>query len=130
MSHLQPRTRTFSAPAEFFDNEHKVNLPGGITIDATEVASASDGSKILEHGAVMAKVTSSGKYAPYDVTATGTGKEKAAGLLDLSGNPKVDLQYGDETAGLVIHAFVNESLLPDSITAAIKSDLPMIHFQP
>lgn len=73
---------------------------------------------------MIAKVTATGMYGPYDDSAV-DGREVAAGILFSSANVAAsDAQIG---AAMLVHGFVDESKLA-LIDAAAKADLPLIHF--
>lgn len=97
----------------------------GITLDAslfTEATHYPDG--FIPSGTVIAKVTATGMYGPYDDSAV-DGREVAAGILFSSANVAAsDAQIG---AAMLVHGFVDESKLA-LIDAAAKADLPLIHF--
>lgn len=64
---LQPRDR-FEVDSDYeILASHDVvrEVTNGITIDASKVPAAADGSKVIKKGMPMAKVTASGKWRPY-----------------------------------------------------------------
>jgi len=86
---LIPKVTTFSAPKEFLANEHLVARPGGITVDETTVATAGDGSRILLAGTCMGQVSASGKFGPYDDSAS-DGRQIGRGILMYDMDATVD----------------------------------------
>lgn len=56
--------------ASVLASEHGMVKRVGVTIDASTVPADSDGNKIVKAGTVLAKITATGKYGPYDPTQT------------------------------------------------------------
>jgi hypothetical protein len=80
-------------------------------------------------GTVVAKITASGLYGPYDPAAV-DGTEVAAGILYSSLQVKDKAKVG---GAIVVHGYVTESKLPLSgvtgeLDAAAKVDLSLIKF--
>ena len=123
MSSLTPRTTSYTPPKEFFSHDHKVEIPGGVTIDYTTVTTADDGSRVVLAGSRMGKITASDKYGPYNDSAA-DGRQVGVGLLMY----EVDCTEGDELGSIVIHGFVKEAALPEVIDANFKADCPLLKF--
>lgn len=110
---------------DFLASQHYTVKRAGITIDHTTVPLNDDDMRVIKGGTVMGKITASGKYGPYDATAT-DGRQTALGFL-LAGDIRVDA--GDTTAGLMISGSVLEARVV-GLTAAAKTALaPHFLFQ-
>ena len=88
----------------------------------------------IPSGTVIAKVTATGLYGPYDPDGA-DGRETASGILFGS----LPVRTGATSIGgtQVVHGFIAESKLPFAsaavgtegrLDAAAKADLPLIHF--
>jgi hypothetical protein len=85
-------------------SEHGMNKSVGITIDASLIPADADGDKIVKNGTVLAEVTATGKYGPYDNAATdGRENEATVGVLVNGG---VNCRHGDVITGHLIHGSV------------------------
>ena len=130
---LQPKTTTFEAPKNILASEHFVVLPQGITIDHDTVPSGDDGTYTLLAGTRMGKITSGGKYGPYDSTAK-DGREVGKGLLmyDVRVQDPLTLVLADGFGSLLIHGFVKTEVLPtvlaNQIHATFAAFVPAIVF--
>lgn len=92
-----------------------------ITLDISKfVAGTHYPNGYIKSGTVLGKVTATGKYGPYDNTAS-DGREVAAGLLWDSVTPTST----EEAAPLWFTGFVKESKLPAAhgLDSAAKVDL-------
>lgn len=95
-----------------------------ITIASGVVTADGDGNRVLYPGTIMGRVTSGGKYGPYDGSAA-DGRETVAGILDTFVNAK----DGDVEAGNLINGFVIEERIwvgtskPGSLSQAVKDAL-------
>jgi hypothetical protein len=116
---LQPTTTTYDTPPNFLANQHFVALPEGITIDYTTVPTAEDGSRVVEAGTAIGKITASGLYGPYD-DGVSDGREVGVGLTFYES----DVTEGNDTNSLVIHGIIKEGALPaeSGVDAAFKVD--------
>ena len=85
-------------------SEHSMNKSVGITIDSLLITADSNGNKIVKNGTVLAKVTATGKYGPYDESAT-DGRELTphVGVLVNGG---VNCKDGDVITGHMLHGSV------------------------
>ena len=109
------------SPSEFLLDSHVIEK--GCTVDNSARDSGNTGkTTTLRPGLVMGKITSSGKYAQYNASAS-DGTETAVGIL------KDQVKVIDENANavdaqavLVIHGRVDESALI-GCDAAAKADL-------
>ncbi len=95
-----------SPEASVLASEHGLYKRVGITIDADTVAAGADGNKVVKAGTVLAEVTATGKYAPYD-SAGDTGTENASGIITES----VNARDGDVITHLLLHGSVLEARL-------------------
>ncbi|QOP66157.1 capsid decoration protein [Arthrobacter phage DanielleIgnace] len=88
-------------------SEHGMNKSTGITIDRTLIPETTVNGKkvrIVKNGTVLAQVTATRKYGPYDETATDGREEPAtAGVLVNGG---VNVENGDTVTGILIHGSV------------------------
>lgn len=88
-------------------SEHSMNKSTGITIDASLIPETTVNGKkvrIVKNGTVLAKVTATGKYGPYDDAATdGRSDEATTGVLVNGG---VNCENGDVITGMLIHGSV------------------------
>lgn len=113
---LQPTTTSYTAPAEFLATDHYQVIPGGVTIDASTVASGTYAGNVLPAGTPMGEISGSGLYGPYATGAT-DGRQVFKGYLFY----ECDLSAGDDSGSIVIQAVVQEAALPEAVTATIKS---------
>jgi hypothetical protein len=120
---LQPTSTTYTAPAEILASDHYQVIPGGVTIDASSVASGTYAGKVLPAGTPMAEISGSGLYGPYASGAT-DGRQVFVGLLFY----EVDLSAGNDTGSILIHAIVKEAALPEAPTATTKSENGAIRY--
>ncbi|WP_052280796.1 head decoration protein [Nocardia vulneris] len=107
------------------------SLTGGSS-PSVNVATATGGTTshypngFIPSGVVLGKVTATGRYGPYDNSAS-DGREVAAGHLFSSLSVT-----GLTTVGgaLVVHGFVREAKLPTNhgLDANAKTDLKLIHY--
>lgn len=85
-------------------SEHSMNKSVGITIDKTLIPADANGNRIVKNGTVLAQVTATRKYGPYDDTAT-DGRENEANVGVLV-NGGVNCKNGDVITGVLIHGSV------------------------
>lgn len=102
-----------------------------VTVDFQLVPSNRRPEGYLPSGTVLGKVTATGKYGPYDNTAT-DGREVAAGVL-FSSLKTPDTITAGVGGAIVVHGFVGVSKLPwttgpGALDTAGRADLPLIHF--
>jgi hypothetical protein len=85
-------------------SEHMMAKSVGITIDKNLITPDANGDRIVKNGTVLAKVTATGKYGPYDNAATdGREVEAETGVLVNGG---VNARNGDVITGMLIHGSV------------------------
>jgi hypothetical protein len=111
---------------DFLASEKYQVKPSGITLDATGVAAAGDGTKIVKGGTVLAKLTGGaqvGKYVPY-AAAGANGAATAVGLAFTDYN----LQWGDIVASLLVQASAYEARV-FGMDAAAKTALIALGFK-
>jgi Bacteriophage lambda head decoration protein D len=106
---LVTKTDPLSGWINVLASEQSMNKSTGITIDAALIPAAvlpADGQshKVVKNGTVLGKVTATGKYGPYDDTAT-DGREIEADTVVLV-NGGVDCWQGDVITGALIHGSV------------------------
>jgi hypothetical protein len=105
-----------------YSNQDKVVK--SVTVYSGVVNADGDGNRVLFPGTILGKITSGGKYGPYDGSAS-DGRQQPAGILDTFVNAK----EGDVEAGNLISGFVIEERVyigatrPGSISAGIRAAL-------
>ena len=72
---LELQSKKIAGQINIFDSSMIRWVTGGVTIDATTVSADADGNKILKAGTPLGKITTSGKYGPYQPGKTGTKAE-------------------------------------------------------
>lgn len=105
-----------------YSNQTKVVKP--ITIASGVVTADSDGNRVLYPGTIMGRISSGGKYGPYDGSAA-DGRETVAGILDTFANAKDgDVEAGNLISGFVIREriYVGTSR-PGTLGAAVEEAL-------
>ncbi|AJW76992.1 head decoration protein [Marinitoga sp. 1155] len=112
--------KDYAGSVAFLVSDHYVML--GCVIDSSTVTADSDGDKILKAGTILGKITASGKFGPYDSTAT-DGRQTAVGILAHD----VDVTKEDAMVNYLIHGVVQESKLT-GIDATAKTQLSHIIF--
>lgn len=101
---LRETTDPLSGWINVLASEHGMVKSVGITIDADLIPADAQGNKIVKNGTVLAKVTATGKYGPYDNAATdGREAEADAGVLVNGG---VNCKDGDVVTGMLLHGSV------------------------
>lgn len=85
-------------------SEHQMSKSTGITIDASKFTADADGDKIVPNGQVLAKITATGLYGPYDNAATdGREDESTVGVIVNGG---LNVRHGNTVTGMLIHGSV------------------------
>ncbi|MGC0365011.1 hypothetical protein ABH922_002995 [Rhodococcus sp. 27YEA15] len=98
-----------------------------ITLDVSKFTAATHFPKgYIPSGVVIAKITATGLYGPFDKAATDGRQTNAAhlfGSLNVVGLTKVG-------GAAVVHGFVKESRLPagHGLVAEAKELLPLVHY--
>ena len=111
---------------------HGTDAPIHVTFDfATFTHANFTATGQIQNGCLLGKITASGKYGPYDDTAT-DGRQTAQGLLFDSEN----VAAGQTRAvnAILRHGNVDETRLPfetgaGAVDAAAKADLPLIDWK-
>lgn len=85
-------------------SEHMAVKSTGITLDHTLFPADAGGDRICVNGQVLAKITATGKYGPYDDAAT-DGREIEANVGVLI-NGGVNCRNGDVITGMLVHGSV------------------------
>lgn len=111
------------ASASFLASEHGMSKRCGITLLYSLVPADSNGNRYLMGGTAIGKVTSSGKYGPYN-NGLSDGREVGVGILEHD----VNLIYGDIITSIILHGSVIEDRCI-GVDAAFKVDCPNIIFQ-
>jgi hypothetical protein len=113
---LNPVTTSYAAPTTFLaDGAHYAVIPGGVTIDYTTVATGADGTRKMKAGALLGKITGSGKFGPYG-SGLSDGRQTCVGMLFQV--ETFDCTLGDELASVLIHGIVKEACLGDGVPSA------------
>lgn len=98
-------------------------VTNGITIDSSKVAADSNGDKIIKKGMPMAKLTSGGKWVPYDPDGT-DGSQNPTVILKRT----VNVKDGDHVVGgYEVGKFIKERI-PVTVDAALIAKMPHIVF--
>ena len=117
----------------------EIKVPGGLfdrtnsnwLEDSYFVADSRTAQKYVRPGLIVAVDTDTNKYVPYNVSASyGTGSDTAVGILDTFeiltlGEVAVAPLYHGKV--IEAHCYIFGGAL-GTITAAVKSDLPDIHW--
>ncbi|MBC7327553.1 head decoration protein [bacterium] len=105
-----------AAPARFLASEHGTEVRIPITIACGYINEQQVWDK-LSAGTVLGKITASGKYGPYDDSAT-DGRQTAVGIL----GEDVDATSSDVGTFMYVHCIVYASQLT-GLDANGKADL-------
>ena len=115
---------------------HGTDYTPGVTLDVSKFTQNTHyPNGYIPSGTVVAKITASGKYGPYD-NSKSDGTEVAGGIL--FGDCKVVRSNGTAAAnvgsGILVHGIVSAGKLPlqsgaGAIDANGKADLPQIRFE-
>jgi hypothetical protein len=103
---------------DWLASEHYQVKRAGATFDYTTVTADADGRRIVKGGTALAKITATGKYAPYDDALT-NGREVGIGFL-FPGD--INVQFGDIIIGVLLHGSVLEARCT-GVDAAFKADV-------
>lgn len=124
---LKRYTDPLSGQINILASQHMMVKSVGITLDASLVDADEDGNKVVANGTVVAKVTDTGKYGPYDAEAT-DGREDvtSAGIIFNGG---VNLRDGDTVTGILMHGSVLKARIPNLDAAAETALQGRIIFQ-
>lgn len=123
---LAPKETTFGSDSkEWLGSEHGTTTCESIALDAVLcLAEFADGQ--VPSGAVLGRVTATGRYGPYDDAAV-DGREVARGHLFDTVKVSADRNAG---GALFWHGQVRRSKLPvnHGLDAAAEADLTHIHY--
>lgn len=124
---LKTTTDPLSGQINVLASEHMMVKSVGVTLDSTKWTKDSDGNKLVLNGHIVAKITASGKYGPYDPSAT-DGREDAdtAGIIFHGG---ANLKDGDTLVGILMHGSVLEARLSGLDATAREALKSRIIFQ-
>ncbi|WP_097964602.1 head decoration protein [Streptomyces sp. or20] len=109
---------------DWLGSAHGTDAPVSITLDVSKFTKAThypDG--YLKSGIPLGKVTTGGKYGPYDDTAT-DGRQTLVGFLFTAVD--VDARQVASTSvvgSMLIHCFIREAKLPVAVDANGKADV-------
>ena len=103
----------FGGKASVFDSWDMRHLTGGITIDKLLIPVNADGERIIYAGEVIGKVTSTGLYGPWEMTAN-DGREVARGVVVQDTN----VTNSNAFVGAVDECRVHAARMPRSFTDA------------
>ncbi|MYY03053.1 MULTISPECIES: head decoration protein [unclassified Streptomyces] len=109
---------------DWLGSAHGTDAPVSITLDVSKFTKAThypDG--YLKSGIPLGKVTTGGKYGPYDDAAS-DGRQTLAGFLFTAQD--VDARQVASTSvvgSMLIHCFIREAKLPVAVDAAGKTDV-------
>ncbi|OKI19318.1 head decoration protein [Streptomyces sp. CB03911] len=123
---LSQKTVPFSQDRrDWLGSQHGTDAPVSVTLDVSKfTANTHYPDGYLKSGIPLGKVTSGGKYGPYDDAAS-DGRQTCTGFLLTS----VDVlsPRGVASTSVVgsalVHCFIREAKLPVTIDAAGKTDL-------
>lgn len=119
-------TESFSQDKrDWLGSEHGTDVPLGITLDTTKFTAGThypDG--YIKSGIPLGKITTGGKYGPYDDTAV-DGRAVCAGFLftGVEVVTKRGAVLPNAVGSMLVHCFIREAKLPVTIDAAGKTDL-------
>lgn len=125
------RTKTIEGSVNIFDSSKVRWVTGGVTLDHTTVTADGEGRKRLRIGTPLGKITTTGKYGPWDPEAT-DGRETAVVMLGENVDFELDGSgtFGDQAATAFDWARVITERLPidPADLDDLKEQLPNITF--
>lgn len=101
----------------------------GATLDASLFPADAKGNKYVLNGTLVAKVTATGKYGPYDAAATDGREDAQAGDAGYIVHGGVNLRDGDTIVGLLFAGSVLRARLLNTDEAAEAALSGRIIFQ-
>ncbi|MCQ6554799.1 head decoration protein [Streptomyces sp. C10-9-1] len=110
---------------DWLGSAHGTDAPVGATLDVSTFTSGTHYPEgFIKSGIPLGKITSSGKYGPYDNTET-DGRETCVGFLFTDVNVVNSRGQASTTVvgSMLLHCFIKEAKLPVAIDAAGKTDL-------
>lgn len=111
---LVETTDPLSGQINVLASEHSMFKAVGATLDAALFPADAQLNKYVLNGTVVAKVTATGKYGPYDATATDGREDPVAGEAGIIVHGGVNLKDGDTIVGLLYHGSVLRARLLNS----------------
>lgn len=121
------RSKTVAGSVNIFDSAEVRWITGGVTIDHTTVAEV-DGKKVLKVGTPLGKIEGTGKYGPWDPSAS-DGRQTAVCMLGEDVDFRLDNgAYGDQVATAFDWARVIKARLPVEVTSELEQQLKHITF--
>ncbi|MGW1269684.1 head decoration protein [Streptomyces sp. NPDC002491] len=110
---------------DWLGSEHGTDAPRSITLDVSKfTANTHYPDGYLKSGIPLGKITTGGKYGPYDDTAT-DGRQTCVGLL-FTGVEVVDNRGRVSTTvggSMLVHGFIKTTRLPVSLDANGLADI-------
>ena len=121
---LSIRTETFGQENQsWLGSQHGVDTARSITLDtSTFTANTHYPSGFLLSGLPLGKITTGGKYGPYDDAAS-DGRQTLVGFLLTAVRVNVADTTIDPQGALFMHGFVVAANLPVSVDANGKADI-------
>ena len=117
---LRTKTDPLSGQINILASQHMMVKSVGVTLDASLWTADADGNKIVKNGDLVAKVTATGKYGPFDASKTnGQEDPDTAGYIFNGG---VNLKDGDVMTGVLMHGSVLSARV-SSLTAGTRNAL-------
>lgn len=110
---------------DWLGSEHGTDAPRSITLDVSKFTAGThypDG--FLKSGIPLGKITTGGKYGPYDDTAV-DGRQTCVGLL-FTGVEVIDQRGRVSTVvggSMLLHGFIKLASLPVTLDAAGQTDI-------
>ncbi|MYR43058.1 head decoration protein [Streptomyces sp. SID5910] len=109
---------------DWLGSAHGTDAPVSVTLDVSKFTKAThypDG--YLKSGIPLGKITTGGKYGPYDDTAT-DGRQTLVGFLFTAQDVDARKVASTSVVGsMLIHCFIREAKLPVSVDANGKADV-------
>lgn len=122
---LSLKTESFTQDRrDWLGSAHGTDAPVSVSLDVSKFTKAThypDG--YIRSGTPLGKVTTGGKYGPYDDAAS-DGRQTLAGFLFTAQD--VDARQVASTTvvgSMLIHCFIREAKLPIAVDAAGKTDV-------
>lgn len=109
---------------DWLGSAHGTDAPVSVTLDVSKFTKAThypDG--YIKSGFPLGKITTGGKYGPYDDTAT-DGRQTLAGFLFTAQDVDARKVASTSVVGsMLIHCFIREAKLPVPVDANGKADV-------
>lgn len=120
---ISPKTSTITGPGDpsWLGSAHGTEAARTVTLDASKFTAGTHyPNGFIRGGTPLAKITATGKYAPYDTADTLPGTGTLVGFLygDFAVNGQANI-----TAALLDHGKVRTSRLPIAVDASGIADV-------